>query len=105
MAKEDKEHGGIGDCLRIVTAFSRYQHAGEPRRYVQDRVEEYSGDVVQLLDQGANLYICGRAGMAREVEKVVSQEMRKAKGWAEDETNEWTKAIKRKNKWQEDVWG
>ena len=72
---------------------------------MQDRVEEYSGDVVKLLDQGANLYICGRAGMAREVEKVVSQEMQKAKGWADDETNEWTKAIKKKNKWQEDVWG
>lgn len=105
LAREDKEQGGISDCLRIITAFSRYQHAGEPRRYVQDRVEEYSGDVVKLLDQGANLYICGRAGMAREVEKVVSQEMQKAKGWADDETNEWTKAIKKKNKWQEDVWG
>lgn len=100
-----KEESGVGDCLRIVTAFSRYEHAGEQRRYVQDQVNECGDEVVRLLDQSANLYICGRAAMAREVEKVVSERVRSARNWEEDEVNEWTKAIKKKNKWQEDVWG
>lgn len=95
---------GLDGRLKIITAFSRYQDAGEPRRYVQDRVRESGQDVVALLDQGANLYICGRAAMARDVEGVVSEEMKRIKGWGETETNEWTKAIKKKNKWQEDVW-
>ena len=95
---------GLEGRLKIITAFSRFEDAGEPRRYVQDRVREHGQDVVSLLDQGANLYICGRAAMARDVEGVVSEEMKKVKGWGDTETNEWTKAIKKKNKWQEDVW-
>lgn len=105
LAGEGSQEGGVADVLRIVTAFSRYESGGEKRRYVQDRVGECSDDVVRLLDQGANLYICGRAAMAREVEKVVGDEMKRAKGWDENGVNEWTKAIKKKNKWQEDVWG
>ena len=97
--------GGLGERLRIITAFSRVEGEEEPRRYVQDRVREFGTDVVELLEQGANLYICGRAAMAREVEGVVGGEMQRAKGWNETETNDWTKAIKKRNRWQEDVWG
>ncbi|PKX98619.1 NADPH cytochrome P450 oxidoreductase family protein [Aspergillus novofumigatus IBT 16806] len=73
--------------------------------YVQDRIAEHAPEVIRLIDEGANVYICGRAGMAREVEKTVGEAMRAARGWSEAELNEWSKAIKRKNKWQEDVWG
>ncbi|KAJ5949043.1 hypothetical protein N7454_000627 [Penicillium verhagenii] len=93
----------LGDKLRLITAFSR--HEGTPRRYVQDRVSEFGQDVVTLIDEGASFYICGRAAMAREVEKAVGVTMRQAKGWSEEEVNDWSKAVKKKNKWQEDVWG
>ncbi|KAJ5632528.1 hypothetical protein N7490_008867 [Penicillium lividum] len=92
----------LGEKLRVVTAFSRQ---GTPRQYVQDRVSELGADVVQFIDDGASFYICGRAGMAREVEKVVGASMQKAKGWSGDEVSNWSKAVKKKNKWQEDVWG
>ncbi|KAJ5778075.1 hypothetical protein N7520_001321 [Penicillium odoratum] len=91
----------LGEKLRVVTAFSRQT----PRRYVQDRVSELGADVVQFIDDGASFYICGRAGMAREVEKVVGASMQEAKGWSGDEASNWSKAVKKKNKWQEDVWG
>ncbi|KAJ5107990.1 hypothetical protein N7456_004665 [Penicillium angulare] len=93
----------LGDKLRLVTAFSRKE--GTPRQYVQDKVSEYGEDVVRLINEGASFYICGRAGMAREVEKVVGSTMQKTKGWSDDEVNNWSKAVKKKNKWQEDVWG
>ncbi|PYH76927.1 riboflavin synthase domain-like protein [Aspergillus uvarum CBS 121591] len=93
----------LGDRLRIVTAFSRHEET--PRQYVQDRVGEHGEDVIRLIEKGANVYICGRAGMAREVEKTVGQAMRKTKGWSDGEWNDWSKAFKRKGKWQEDVWG
>ena len=93
----------LGDKLRLVTAFSRQE--GTPRRYVQDRVSELGEDVVKLITEGASFYVCGRAAMAREVEKVVGATMQKANGWTEDEVNSWYKAVKKKNKWQEDVWG
>jgi NADPH-ferrihemoprotein reductase len=72
---------------------------------VQDRVAEFGEDVVKLLDEGGNFYVCGRAGMAREVEKAVGLTMKDVKGWNDDEVNNWSKATKKKNKWQEDVWG
>lgn len=93
----------LGDKLRIVTAFSRLE--GTPRRYVQDRVSELGEEVVRLIDDGASFFVCGRASMAREVESAVGAVMKEAKGWTEDEVNQWSKAVKRRNKWQEDVWG
>ncbi|KAJ5730102.1 uncharacterized protein N7483_004610 [Penicillium malachiteum] len=93
----------LGDKLHLVTAFSRKE--GTPRQYVQDRVSELGDEVVSLIDEGASFYICGRAGMAREVEKAVGTTMRRIKGWSEDEVNNWSKVVKKKNKWQEDVWG
>ncbi|KAF7131420.1 hypothetical protein CNMCM5793_004591 [Aspergillus hiratsukae] len=94
----------LGGKLRVITAFSR-EGGGCPRVYVQDRIAEHGSEVIRLIDEGANVYICGRAGMAREVERTVGEAMRAARGWSEAELNEWSKAIKRKNKWQEDVWG
>ncbi|PWY93318.1 NADPH-cytochrome P450 reductase [Aspergillus sclerotioniger CBS 115572] len=93
----------LGDRLRIVTAFSRQE--GTPRQYVQDRITECSVDVIRLIDEGANLYICGRAGMAREVEKTVKRAMQQTKCWNNGQWNDWSKAFKKRGKWQEDVWG
>lgn len=89
--------------LRIVTAFSRMQD--EPRFYVQDRITQFGGEIARLLDDDATLYICGRAAMARDVEKAVEGIMKVEKGWAAEELDGWTKAVKRRRKWQEDVWG
>ncbi|KAL4889799.1 putative NADPH-cytochrome P450 reductase [Aspergillus ambiguus] len=89
--------------LRVVTAFSRVE--GQPRVYVQDRLRDVGDEVVRLLEEGATLYVCGRAAMAREVEGAVAAEMARVKGWTEEEVGEWRRGIKRRNKWQEDVWG
>ncbi|KAF4151390.1 hypothetical protein CNMCM6936_004640 [Aspergillus lentulus] len=98
----DEMQAALGSKLRVITAFSR---VGGEKVYVQDRIAEHAAEVIRLIDEGANVYICGRAGMAREVEKSVGEAMRAARQWSEAELNEWSKAIKRKNKWQEDVWG
>lgn len=89
--------------LRIVTAFSRT--AAQPHVYVQDRIRESGADIVRLLDADASFYICGGAAMAQEVESAVEDIMSATKGWTDDVLREWTKAVKRQRKWQEDVWG
>ncbi|GKZ36454.1 hypothetical protein AbraIFM66950_007526 [Aspergillus brasiliensis] len=100
---------GLGGKLRIETAFSRYERdGGVKRQYVQDKIVECGDEVVRLLvEERANLYICGRAGMAREVEKRVGGEMCRVQGWQEGDGqwNEWCKGLKKRQKWQEDVWG
>ncbi|KAL4819013.1 hypothetical protein BDW67DRAFT_173895 [Aspergillus spinulosporus] len=98
--------GAFGGKLRIVTAFSRYGQRSE-RGYVQDRVLEYKNEVREILvAQRGNLYICGRAGMAREVERRITALLAEMEeGWSERDAEEWVKGVKRRNKWQEDVWG
>lgn len=94
----------LGGRLQIVTAFSR--EAGQPKKYVQDRVRELGDDVVRLvLEGGASVYMCGRASMAREVGGVVGELVGKEKGWGQEQIKEWTERMKRSRTWQEDVWG
>jgi NADPH-ferrihemoprotein reductase len=86
--------------LSITAAFSRVDNV-----YVQDRIQEQAQRVLCLLEDGANLYICGRAAMAREVGKVIAECMRESKGWNEAESREWSETLRRRGRWQEDVWG
>jgi len=72
---------------------------------VQDRVREQARCVMRLLEDGANMYICGRAAMAREVGKALAECMGKRKGWNEAEVREWSEGLRRRGNWQEDVWG
>ncbi|KAL1631784.1 hypothetical protein SLS56_004305 [Neofusicoccum ribis] len=92
---------GLGGRLRVVWAVSRE----EGGMYVQGRVAEEVGEVLGLLDEGANFYVCGRASMAREVGRVVGEGMGRREGWDEARVKEWSEGIKRRGKWLEDVWG
>lgn len=103
-AELEEMQAAFGSQLKIITAFSR--DPSSERKYVQDCVVERKGDVCEMLvEQRGNLYICGRAGMARDVEKRVTALLRSEKGWSENEAETWVRGIKRRNKWQEDVWG
>ncbi|EKJ67875.1 hypothetical protein FPSE_11939 [Fusarium pseudograminearum CS3096] len=90
-------------CLEIVTAFSRAE--GEPKKYVQDRVEERKSQVCELLQEGASIYFCGRAAMARVTGNLVEESMKTQNNWTSDEARSWTESTKKGNKWLEDVWG
>lgn len=91
------------DTLKIVTAFSR---ESQQKVYVQDRVLELSKEVLSLIEEkGASFYICGRAGMAREVSRVMGQVVKDARGLSDEEVTNWGEVMKRRRKWQEDVWG
>lgn len=92
--------------LEIVMAFSRVRGEVEMRRmYVQDCVAERAGEVCGLLSEGANMYICGRAAMAREVGKVVEELMGRVNQWSDSEVQSWSQLAKKTNQWLEDVWG
>jgi NADPH-ferrihemoprotein reductase len=98
----EKMQESLGEKLEIVTAFSR---DGDKKVYVQDRVAESSGKVLQMLDAGANMYICGKASMAREVDTRLEEAATTVKGLGEVECKAWTDALKKRGKWRADVWG
>lgn len=89
--------------LEIVTAFSRAEE--EPKKYVQDRVEERKTQVCHLLQEGACIYFCGRAAMARKVGNKVEESMKTQNNWTDAEARSWAESVKKGNKWLEDVWG
>jgi NADPH-ferrihemoprotein reductase len=93
----------LGEKLEIVTAFSRMQ--GLRKVYVQDRVAEQAGKVLEMLESGANMYICGKASMAREVDMKLEKAVQDKKGMADMEVKAWADALKKRGKWKADVWG
>ncbi|KAG9546032.1 hypothetical protein KCV01_g24415, partial [Aureobasidium melanogenum] len=94
----------FGDLFTLVTAFSRPDEGKGV--YVQHRIAEYAEDVCNLLTEGnANFYICGSAGMAREVLDTVGKELGTRMKWSEDEVKEFADKQKKFKRWQQDVWG
>ncbi|KAL5335024.1 hypothetical protein BJX70DRAFT_410810 [Aspergillus crustosus] len=102
----EEMESAFGGILTIVTAFSR--DPGSERKYVQDRIleVEWRRRIVEVLvEGGGNVYVCGRAGMARDVERNVRVVVGKGCGWEEKRAEEWVRGVKRRGKWMEDVWG
>lgn len=94
----------LGDAFEIVNAFSR--QAGEKKAYVQDRVATRFEEVKQMLmEENACLYICGSAGMGRDVVEALADKFQTSEGWTRAAFGEWAKKQKMKRKWFEDVWG
>ncbi|KAM0275288.1 hypothetical protein ACHAPA_000145 [Fusarium lateritium] len=100
LAEVTKELEG---SLDIVTAFSRAD--GQPKKYVQDKVAERREEVCNLVQDGASIYFCGRASMAREAGNVVEESMKTLNKWTDSEARSWAESVKKGNKWLEDVWG
>jgi NADPH-ferrihemoprotein reductase len=101
------ENGRGSGEIEVVTAFSRTERNRKGgKAYVQDRVEEKEEEVVRLLVEGdAYFYICGSAGMARDVAARVGECLRRRMVWGEVELREWSEGMRRARRWQEDVWG
>jgi len=74
--------------------------------YVQHRMEENMEEIVELvMENGAYVYLCGSAAMARDVSGVFGEGVRGRKGWGEGELREWSEMAKKRGRWLEDVWG
>lgn len=108
LPQENKLEG----LLSIKTAFSRVQGAtgdnlddAKLKGYVQDAVEKEIRTVISMLnEQGASLYICGGAAMAREVRKRVTSGYELVSNASANEGVEWLEGLRSKGKWKEDVW-
>ncbi len=83
-------------------AFSRDQ---EHKHYVQDELHKSSVDLIQWIDQGAHLYVCGdMSRMAKDVHQalieIISRVRNVDAGAAELEL----KQLKRAGRYQRDIY-
>merc|ERR1712100_764344 len=89
------------DQFRIDYAISREQQNKDGgKMYIQDKIEEYSDEVFDLLKNGAHIYFCGLKGMLPGILDML-EGVSKEKGlvW-EDKLKEW----KTKGQWHVEVY-
>jgi len=87
--------------LRIDYALSREQNNSKGgKMYIQDKVEEYSDEVFNKLENGAHIYFCGLKGMMPGI-----QDMLKGVAKSKDiDYDEWLKGLKKNKQWHVEVY-
>ncbi|GGD09398.1 bifunctional cytochrome P450/NADPH--P450 reductase [Pontibacillus salipaludis] len=89
--------------VNLHTAFSRL--AGEEKTYVQDLLREDREHVIELLDRGARLYVCGDGSqMAPAVEEVLIESYETIHSATREEASEWLDGLQQKGIYAKDVW-
>jgi cytochrome P450 / NADPH-cytochrome P450 reductase len=97
---EEFAREGITD---LECAFSRVE--GQPKTYVQNRIEAQREEIWPLLEGDATVYVCGDAGrMAPDVERAFVELFREEKGASEEEAEGWMAELKASSRYLLDVW-
>jgi len=87
--------------FRLDYAMSREQQNKKGgKMYIQDKVEEYSDEIFQKLDNGAHIYFCGLKGMMPGIQDML-KEVAEKKGL---DYEEWQKGLKEKKQWHVEVY-
>jgi sulfite reductase (NADPH) flavoprotein alpha-component len=88
--------------LKLSTAFSRDQNE---KKYVQHKIYENAKEIIQWLDDGAYIYICGDAkNMARDVEKAFLDIFQKEKNISSDDAKNYLDHLRAENRYLKDVY-
>mmetsp|Transcript_184 Transcript_184/g.354 ORF Transcript_184/g.354 Transcript_184/m.354 type:complete len:366 (+) Transcript_184:37-1134(+) len=89
------------DQFRLDYALSREQkNKSGGKMYIQDKVEEYSDQLFDLLENGAHIYFCGLKGMLPGITGMLER-VAKSKGikWAD-----FLEKLKKNNQWHVEVY-
>ncbi len=90
-----------GLLTRTSLAFSRDQ---SHKVYVQNRLKEDGAELYRWLADGAHLYLCGGADMARSVHKVLLDIVGREAQLSEDEAMEYLDELRQEGRYQRDVY-
>lgn len=89
------------DNFKVDYALSREQSNSKGgKMYIQDKVEEYSDDIFERLENGAHMYFCGLKGMMPGIQDMLKGVCEK-KGLDYDE---FIKGLKSKGQWHVEVY-
>ena len=90
-----------GLLTRLDTAFSRDQ---DERVYVQHRMRESSAELWAWLEDGASLYVCGAASMARDVDAALAAIIARQGGRSLGEAKAYLATLARDRRYLRDVY-
>ncbi|MEK5497332.1 bifunctional cytochrome P450/NADPH--P450 reductase [Bacillus sp. FSL M8-0077] len=88
--------------VTIHRAYSRYE---EHKVYVQHFIKNDGAKLIELLDKGAYLYICGDGKvMAPDVEATMIELYQSEKQCAKETAEQWLTSLANDNRYVKDVW-
>ncbi|MCA1013896.1 bifunctional cytochrome P450/NADPH--P450 reductase [Bacillus stratosphericus] len=89
-------------AVTIHRAYSRYE---EQKVYVQHFIKNDGAKLIELLDKGAYLYICGDGKvMAPDVEATLIELYQTEKQCAKETAEQWLTSLANDNRYVKDVW-
>ncbi|XP_066533388.1 nitric oxide synthase, inducible-like [Hoplias malabaricus] len=93
-----------GTLKSITPAYSR--QAGCPKVYVQDVLKKQLGEeVLQALQRGGHVYVCGSMNMAREVALSIQEILVSQTSVSLTEAGEYLERLKAEKRYHEDIFG
>ncbi|WKT40404.1 Flavodoxin-like [Fusarium oxysporum f. sp. vasinfectum] len=100
---EWQEHKNtLGDSFDIHAAFSRET---KQKVYVQHLIKSYANDVIDMIDNGAIVYVCGDAKhMARDVNSTLISIWAEQRNISVESATEKVKGLRDTARYQEDIW-
>jgi cytochrome P450/NADPH-cytochrome P450 reductase len=101
--RKELEHYEQEGIVKVFTAFSRID--GKPKTYVQHLIEQNAKEVIEMLDQGGRLYICGDGSkMAPDVETALQKAYQSVHGVTKQEAEKWLENLQTTGIYTKDVW-
>ncbi|PZD97355.1 NADPH--cytochrome reductase [Paenibacillus sambharensis] len=103
LYREELEKYHADGIVQLHSACSRKE--GTPKTYVQDLIRKQLPELIELLERGARLYICGDGSrMAPEVEAEFVKGYQEAKRATEQEAADWLSKLQLEGRYAKDVW-
>lgn len=92
----------LGVLTKLNTAFSRDQ---KEKVYVQQKIEKHAGELMEWLDRGAHIYICGsKDPMSMDVEKALLKIFSQKKNISMAEAEEKLQLLSETGRYHKDVY-
>lgn len=89
--------------VTLHTAFSRSE--GTPKTYVQDLIKQNTTELIDILNRGGMLYVCGDGSkMAPDVEHALQDAYQLENGKTEEESKAWLDELQKEGRYAKDVW-
>ncbi len=90
--------------VRSYMAFSR--EPGQERRYAQHEMLARADEIWSLIDDGAQIYVCGNARtLAPGVRAALTRIASDKKGLSGADADDWLTGMRREHRYLEDIWG
>ena len=99
---EERQELAAAADVQLACAYSRVPDL--PRVYVQDRLRQLSEQVMSLLDQGGQAYICGATGMADGVRTALVELRQELRREDPEAAHQWMRQLTADRRLLVDVW-